>query len=312
MDNQSPRLAAVALLCASLAAPVRAAVSAGVSEATGNNGYQSIRGTASVDIGQSWTLTPNYTRYKTDFTNGAYNDYGLRLGYETGPLALGVNGSVLPVVNGYSQASAGGDLTFTLTPGGSPHGRKMAGPDSDGAQTFGAGLAAVDLGVAVQQIEHRDDLQTNGSGPFGPTSSRAAPYELGQTDLSAFAGLKFLFTELSAQVTKSRYDKSLSGQQNVRAAPYLSLVGVTGIAQGFPDVGYNLRLKWKTLPFVQPYVTFTHETYQLGETPSNAFQAGGTVGLQMLSVNAGWEHVSQTGTPSRDYITVGAGLNFGS
>jgi hypothetical protein len=307
---------AAALLAAALAAPARAAVSAGVSEATGNNDYQSVRGNASVDIGDSWTLSPNYTRYKTDFTNGTYNDYGARLGFETGPLALGVNGSVLPAVDGYSQGSFGGDLTFTLTPEGSPHGRKMAGPDSSGADagTFGAGLAAVDVGVSVQRTQHRDDLmlQTPGSSPFGPTTARATPYELGQTDLSAFAGLKFLFTELSAQVVKSQYDKSLSGTQSVRAAPYLSLLGVTGIEQGYPDLGYNLRLKWKTLPLVQPYATYTHMTYELGESPSNAFQVGGTVGLKMLNVNAGWEHYSQVGTPSRDYVTVGAGLNFGS
>jgi hypothetical protein len=305
-------LIAAALLFA-FAPSARAAVSGGVSEATGNNGYQSVRANGSVDVGDSWTLTPSYVRYKTDFTNGTYNDYGARLGYETGPLALGVNGSVLPAVNGYSQGSFGGDLTFTLTPAGSPHGHKMAGPDSQGmdAQTFGVGLAAVDLGVSVQQTQHRDDLESTNSNPFGPTTSRANPFELGQTDLSAFAGLKFLFTELSAQVVKSQYEKTLDGQ-NLRAAPYLSLLGVTAIGQGYTDVGYNLRLKWKTLPFVQPYAEYTHQTYKLGESPSNAFQVGGTVGLKMLSVDAGWEHVSQTGTPARDYIMVGAGLNFGS
>jgi hypothetical protein len=298
------------------AAPSRAAVSVGVSEATGNDGYQSVHADGSVDIGDSWTLSPNYTRYKTDFTNGTYNDYGARLGFETGPLALGANASVLPSVNGYSQASVGGDLTFTLTPGGSPHGHKMAGPDSQGAdaQTFGAGLAAVDLGVAVQQTEHRDDqmLATPGGNPFGPVTARANPLELGQTDLSAFGGLKFLFTELSAQVVKSQYDRNLSGAQTLRAAPYYSLLGAMGIEQGYPEVGYNLKLKWKTLPFVQPYIAYTHMTYELGESPSNAFQAGGTVGLKMLNVSAGWEHYTQTGTQTRDYITVGAGLNFGS
>jgi hypothetical protein len=314
MNRTSLRLAATAALAAVLAAPARAAVSASVSEATGNNDYQSVYGKASVDIGDAWTLSPNYTRYRTDFTNGTYNDYGLRIGYESGPLALGVSGALLPVVNGYSQGDVGGDLTFTLRPGGSPHGRKMAGPDSDNnAPTYGAGLTAIDLGVSVNEITHRDDLMTTpGSGPFGPTTARKTPLELGQTDLAAFGGLRFLFTELSAQVTKSEYDHRSLDSLNLRGAPYLSLVGVTGIEQGYPDLSWNARLKWKLMPIVKPYITYTHTTYQLGENSSNAFQVGGTAGFDMLNVSAGYEHFSQVGTPSRDYITLGAGLNFGS
>jgi hypothetical protein len=312
MNRTNLRLAASAFLAAALAASARAAVTGGVSEATGNDNYYSLAAKASLDVG-NWSVSPNYTRYRTDFTNGTYNDYGLRLGYETGPLALGVSGAVLPVVNGYSQGDVGGDLTFTLRPDGSSHGRKMAGPDSDdNAPTYGAGLTAIDLGVSVNEITHRDDLMTTTSNPFGPTTARKTPFELGQTDLAAFGGLRFLFTELSAQVTKSEYDHRGLDGDNLRAAPYLTLVGVTGIEQGYPDLSWNARLKWKMMPIVKPYIAYTHTTYQLGESPTNAFQVGGTAGFDMLNVSAGWEHLSQVGTPSRDYITLGAGLSFGS
>jgi len=301
--NRKKSVPLAVLLAAAAAASARAAIDAGVSETTGNDSYQSIHAHASVDAG-NWTLSPSYTRYKTDFTNGTYNDYGARLGYETGPLALGVSGSILPAVNGYSQGAVGGDLTFTLRPGGSPHGRKMAGPDSDNnAPTYGAGLTAVDLGVSVNEITHRDD--------FAPGASRQQPFSLGETDLSAFGGLKFLFTELSAQVTKSAYDRSLEGV-DLRPAPYLQLVGVNGVEQGYPDLSWNARLTWKMLPIVRPYISYTHTTFQLGEPNSNAFQVGGVAGFDMLNVSAGYEHYSQNGLNGKDYIMVGAGLNFGS
>lgn len=294
----------LAALLAAASSPARAAISGGVSETTGNNGYQSIRANGSLDIGDSWTLSPTYTHYQTDFTNGAYNDYGLRLGFEEGPLALGVSGSVLPAVNGYSQGAVGGDLTFTLRPAGSSHGRKMAGPDSENnAPTYGAGLTAVDVGVSVNEITHRDD--------DAPGATRLNPFSLGETDLSAFGGLKFLFTELSAQVTKSAYDRSLEGV-DLRPAPYLQLVGVNSIVQGYPDVSWNARLTWKMMPIVRPYIGYTHTTFELGEPNSNAFSVGGVAGFDMLNVTAGYEHYEQNGLQDRNYIMIGAGLNFGS
>ncbi|NNN06485.1 MAG: hypothetical protein HKL90_11340 [Elusimicrobia bacterium] len=317
---------ALCLCLAALASPARAAVSGGVSETTGNDSYQSVRANASVDIGD-WTLSPDYTRYRTSFTNGAYDDYGLRLGYENGPLALGARGSVLPKVNGYSQGTAGVDATFTLSPSGSQHTGKLAGPDTgvsggassaglaamgaDGMETFSAGLGRADIGVSANEILHQDDLMTVGSNPFGATTGRGKTFDLGQTDLSVYGGLDFLFTELSAQVTKSAYDRTLDGN-SLRAAPYLTLTGVDGIEQGYPDLSYNLRLKWSILPIVHPFITFTHTTYQLGESPSNAFEVGGAVSLQMLRVTAGYEHYQQTGLPSGDFLMLGAGLNFGS
>jgi len=304
----SRRLAILAA-AAVLAAPAYAGFSAGIDQSVGDHSYQTTHANASLDLGDSWTIAPNYTRYKADYTNGIYNDYGLRVAYESGPLALGVAGSVLPRVDGYQQGTVGGDLTFSLTPGGTTHGHKMAGPDSGSDQTFGAGLAAVDLGVSANEIMHSDQLQTVGQDPFGPTTSRAKAFDLGQTDLAAFAGVKFLITELSATVTKSYYDKVLDGQ-NLRAAPFLNITGISAIEQGFPDLSYTLRLKWKSIPVVQPYIAYTHTTYELSEPNSNAFEAGGTVGLQMLSVKGGYVHYEQTGLPNRDYIVLGASLNF--
>ncbi len=319
-------LCAVVSAVAALAAPGRAGVDVGVSDMSGSDSYQSVRANASVDIGQ-WTLTPDYTRYHTAFTNGTYNDYGLRLGYNDGPLALGARGSVMPKVDGYSQGSAGVDATFTLNPGHSRQGAKLAGPDSggsagnssaalsmmeaEGMPYIDTGLGRVDIGVSANEVMHQDDLQAAaGANPLdGATTSRGKTFDLGETDLSVYGGMEFLFTELSAQVTKSAYDRSLSGE-SLRAAPFLTLAGVDGIEQGYPDLSYNLRLKWDVLPVVHPFITFTHTTYQLGESPSDAFELGGAVSLQMLRVTAGYEHFAQSGTIARDYLMLGAGLGF--
>lgn len=307
-------LAAIAaVLCAVTA---RAGVTAGVDQTLGTAGYRGTKVRASIDVGDAAYLSPSFSTYRSDSSSGSFRTIGLRAGYETGPLAFGAEVTVQPKTNGYKREEIAGDVTFSLTPGGSKHGRKMAGPSSGGEETFGSGLAAVDIGAGLRLIRHSDDLQAApppgggpGPGPRRLAIARASTLTFGQTEFSVFGGLRFLVAEASVEMTKSRYDKNLDAL-NARESQFLQLSGVDSIVQGFPDTSANARLSWKSLPLVKPYVSYTHTTFKLGSAPSNAYEVGAKAGLDMVTVKAGYERYKQTGFVDQNFYTLGASLNF--
>ncbi|MFI5363881.1 MAG: hypothetical protein ACHQ49_18110 [Elusimicrobiota bacterium] len=305
---------AVLVTAAALAAPAAAAVNLGADQTFGTNDYRGTKANASIDLTDSLYVTPSFATYRTDESSGSLYQGALRVGYEQGPLSLGVTGAFVPKADGYSQNSVGADLTFSLSPGTTKHGHRMAGPDSQDNGSFGYGLAGIDIGGSINHITHKD--ADSAQGTSGESLRRqgpafATPFTVGETDLSAFAGAKFLITELSASVSKSIYDKTLD-DNHLRESPFLALGQYSAIEAGYPDSNYSVKLRWKTLPFVTPYAAYTHTNFKLGSRPSNAAEIGGTVGLDMLNVRGAYGHYSQSGFETRNYFTLGASLNFGS
>ncbi len=299
-------------LCAAAAAPAVAGFSVGAGQTFGTNNYRGTKANASLDLTDSFYVTPTFAVYRTDLSSGAHYQGGLRLGYEIGPFSFGVTGAFAPKTNGYKQNSVGADATFSLAPGGTKHGRRMAGPSSQSNETFGYGLAGVDVGVSGNHITHSDDNFAAGAAGAALRNAgavRANRFTVGETDLTAFAGAKFLITEISAGVSKSFYDKTLEGNQ-LRESPLLAFGEFSAIQAGYPESGYNAKIKWKMLPFVRPYVAYTHTNFKLGSAPSNATEIGGNVGLDMLNVKGAYGHYSQRGFASTDYFTLSAGFNF--
>ncbi len=299
-------------LCAAVAAPAVAGVSVGADQTFGTNNYRGTKANASIDLTDSLYVTPTFAVYRTDLSSGAYYQGGLRLGYEVGPLSFGLTGAFVPKSDGYKQNSVGADITFSLAPGGTKHGHRMAGPSSQNNETFGYGLAGIDLGVAGNHITHSDDYYatgTSGAGLRNAGAVRANRFTVGETDLSAFAGAKFLITEISASVSKSLYDKTLDNNL-LRESPFMPMGEFASIQSGYPESNYNLKIKWKALPVVRPYVSYTHTNFKLGSAPSNATEVGGVVGLDMLSVKGSYGHYAQNGFTSTNYFTLGAALNF--
>ena len=312
-------------VCAALAAPAAAAVSVGADQTFGTLNYRGTKANASIDVSDSLYVTPTFAAYRTDTSSGSLYQGGLRVGYEEGPLSLGVSGAFVPEHDGYKQNSVGADLTFSLAPGRARRGRRMADPASQSNETYACGLAGIGetsgcglggivVGGAVNHITHSDDFfaaGTSGDALRQQGAARAKRFVVGETDLSAFAGFRFLITEVSGSVSKSVYDKSLDNNM-VRESPFMALGEYTPIESGFPDSDYNVKVKWTILPFVNPYVSFTHTNFKLGSLPSNATEAGINVWLDMLNVKAAYGHYGQTGFLSRDYFTIGASLNFGA
>ena len=117
----------VFVILATLAVPAAAAgVSLGVDQTLGSDNYRGTKVKASLDLTDAIYVAPSFSTYRTDSSSGSFNTFVLRGGYETGPVALGAEAGVQPKTNGYKKSFVGADLTFSLTPGGSSHGRKMA------------------------------------------------------------------------------------------------------------------------------------------------------------------------------------------
>jgi hypothetical protein len=307
-----PTLLVVLAAAAASAAPSFAGVTIGADQTFGTSNYRGTKANASLDLSDAIYVTPTFSTYRTDQSSGSYYQGGLRVGYEVGPFSLGVSGAFVPKTNGYKQNSVGADVTFSLSPGGTKHGHRMAGPASESNESFGYGLAGVDIGASANHITHSDDFAaagTAGDAIRQQGAQRANRFTVGETDLTAFAGAKFLITEVSGSVSKSVYDRTLDNNL-VRESPYMGLGEFAAVEAGFPDSDYNLKIKWKTLPFVRPYVSYTHTNFKLGSAPSNATEIGGNVGLDMLNVKGAYGHYSQNGFTARNYFTLGASLNF--
>jgi hypothetical protein len=310
---------AVLAACAVLAAPAAAAVSVGADQTFGTLNYRGTKANASIDLTDSLYITPSFATYRTDISSGSLYQGGLRIGYEEGPLSFGLTGAFVPKNDGYKQNSFGADLTFSLSPGHTKHGHRMAGPASQSNETYGYGLAGIDIGGSVNHITHSDDYFASGTSGNALREQSLAPnnglrpnrFVVGETDLTAFAGAKFLITEVSGSVSKSVYDRSLDNNQ-LRESPFMVMGEYSAIESGYPDSDYNVKVKWVMLPLVKPYASFTHTNFKLGSAPSNATEVGVNVGLDMLNVKGAYGHYSQNGFQSRDYFTLGASLNFGT
>lgn len=305
-------LLAVLASGALLAAPASAGINVGADQSFGTNNYRGTKVSASLDLTDAIYVTPSFATYRHDQSSGSYYGAGLRVGYEVGPFSFGVQGSLVPKNDGYRQNAVGGDVTFSLAPGGTKHGHRMAGPSSQSQETFGYGLAGVDVGASVNHITHSDDYfaaGTSGDALRRAGALRAKRFTLGQTDMTAFAGAKFLLLEVSANATKTAYDKTLDGNM-LRESPFLAMGDFAAVEAGFPDSSYSLKAKIKTLPFVRPYAAYTHTNFKLGSAPSNAAEVGGVLGLDMLNVKASYGHYAQNGFTARNYFTLGASLNF--
>ncbi|MCK5582296.1 MAG: hypothetical protein KAI33_00820, partial [Elusimicrobiales bacterium] len=236
-------------------------------------------------------LKPALDYYKSDDSDGTYKIYSLRAGFDKDLYSIAGGLGSTPEVNGYKNTYAEGDITFTLTSNGSGKGR-LAGPQSSHGASGGKGLTRIDIGGAAKHISHK----TSGSK------------DVSQTDLSAFAGLKFFMTRLSMNYTASSYGETLNLTDH-SLPQALSITGLTFIGQGFPKSSVNLRLGWSNMPFVAPYVSYTKTKFKLATNDSKSYCAGANIDLTMLDVNVVYE-IYDNGSTKDNFLSLGASLKF--
>jgi hypothetical protein len=293
-----PSLLAGAVL---LASPAFAQFNVGITPTYGPASYKGLSVFGSLGYGGNWSLSPAYSQFSSDNTNGTVRNISARLGYDQTFWGAGVTVGTTLKVNGYTDYSAGGDFTVSISPSGKQVGVHRIGVGHAGAPE-GSGLARIDLGVGGLVTQHKTD-----------SSGTPASATLNQSDLYGAAGASLLGAEISAKLTKSYYDKDLTNTA-VPAPVRVPVDGLMTLINNYPDSSLRLGVELPLLPIVTPFVTYTETTYKQvgpftpGETRGTGI--GVRVGLQLLEVDASYQHVMVTGGTDQDFTSVGAGLRF--
>ncbi len=280
-----------------LCLPASAGVTVGADQTFGSGNYRSTKVHATVDLSEELYLSPSYSQYRSDYSSGTRRGIGARLGSDARLLGWGLEGNHQPKVDGYQRSSFGGDLSYFLVP-------------QD--ETFGWGLTGAELGVALTRTMHSDEFSAAGprvSGRRPPGPPRVETFSIGQTDFGVFGTVKFRHAWLSGGLTKSHYDKTLD-LGDARVIQALELSGLEGIVQGFPDLGWDLKLTWRTFPGVRPHVSWARTTFRLGDPPSDGLGLGGAVEAGRFTLKTSWERYIQAGAPKLDYFSLGTSVNF--
>lgn len=290
----SPVLAAaLTVLCA---LPASAENDAGLDLTFGSAHYFGAKLRGTLELKNDVYVAPSVQTYRSDVVGGTYRNFAVRAGQDRRPLSWSGDLSYLPKTNGYSRAGFGGDATYELL------------PNKDGDSS----AEKAEIGAAFEHLEHYDDSLPAGSTPQGrrgrgaPRTSRLA---IGQNDLSALAGASASELALDGRVTKSLYSANLDAA-NARVAQALALPGFGPVVQGFPDTSENLKLRWRGKTLIRPYVSYTHTTFKLAQTASNAYELGASSYFDKFSLKAAYERYLQSGFSDQNFVTIGATAYF--
>jgi hypothetical protein len=300
--NKQIRIAAVAALALLWAGQASAFwLNAGAKETTGNQNYNGVNIGGQLGF-DDFSLKPMFNSYHSDLSSGTFNSYSLRAGYDTKLFGIGVTGGLTPSVNGYSNQFAGVDAALSITPTGEGARERIGGRDQASGPSQGEGLARIDLGASAQYTNHRDHF-----GSHSQALGSAA--DLGQTDLTASAGVSLLRNLISVDFTKSQYDEN-PNSYNIRAPRVENVIGLAQVIQGLPDTSTNVKLVMSMLPLIKPFVDYTHTTFKAGEANSSSYAVGVSVEMAMLELSAAYQRYVQNGQSDHNYYTLGASVRF--
>ncbi|MFA5137960.1 MAG: hypothetical protein WC728_01915 [Elusimicrobiota bacterium] len=273
-------------------------VDAGYTETLGSGRYHG--GTVFVDLGSDFHVKPSYSYYNSDTSEGTWHSISTRLGYDKGPLGLGLTAGMAPKKTGYSTKSAGMDVSFSIGLGG----------DKDS----GKGLGRVTLGAGVLRTFHKDVYEFPGGWRrIAPLQWRYLPARSGtleatQTDASANVALSAFYNVLSVECTKSYYNRDL-GNANAVTRQIVRAAGAGSTIMGFPEFNTYAKLETSVLPVVTPFVTYTHTTYRL-QAHSHNYGAGADVEVWKVVATASFEKYRTEGAADQNYYNLGATFKF--
>ncbi len=239
-----------------------------------------------------FALEPTLTSYKYDtaaLKNKTYRTYGLRGAWEKEKYTVGAEAGTTPEVNGYKNIYAGGDITFSLMPGTGGHSR-LAGPGAHAVSGGGEGVARIDVGASLKQIQHTQAVT-------GSSDLKTA-----QTEASLFAGAKVLMLNLSASYTGYSYGDE-------KAVPQGFIPGLDFAVIAKPRSSVTARVDIpSTIPMITPFAAYTTTKYK-GAKDSSAVTIGGYVDLNMVVANVAYQNFDN-GSSNKSFVSVGAGVKF--
>ncbi len=294
-----------------LARPASAFFDAAAQERLGAEHYRETDVYA--DFGGAFHLTPSYRFYKSDYSNGGYNSWALRMGYDVPKEGVGLTVGSTPKQNGYMNEFAGLDAAMSLG-GASVSDSEPAGIDGRPLkEKQGKRRLGEDLGVGVTMTRHSEDFELSGAQAdalLPGLQSRPSPLTLVQTDFHGLAAVSWNGLWLGARVTKTLYDKNLS-QLAAAPAPLLELEGAGAVANGFPDLSVNGKIKASLSVPIEPYLSYTHTSFAVEYPDSDAYTAGAFVYVGRLRVNGFYEaYATHLGIGTLSFYSLGLGWSF--
>lgn len=286
----------------------------GVSQVGGSDNYRATTFQGTVGH-EGYTVKPRFSTYRSDSSGGTFNTLSTRLGYEDKLFTVGLTGGGTGKVDGYSNRFFGLDAAVSLTPTGKGPEKRISGKGESTGPARGKGVMRVDLGAEIRHTVHTDAFSTStpGSSTRGPGAPRAlrasGPLDIGQTDMTASAGVSLLGNLLSFDVTKSRYTKNLA-TAGARAPANTPVSGMLQAVQGFPDASWTARFETSLLPLVTPFAQYTYTKFEIGQPDGRGSTVGAYLELGIVEASASYEHYAQAGRPGQNYFTVGGSLRF--
>lgn len=277
-------------------------LTAGVLQSFGTDKYRGTEVYAAGSLG-SFSVAPEYRRYEETGLGAVRHALSLRLGWDGRYLGCGLSGGTIPRKLGYDAQFAGADIAVTLSPMGEGKIRRIGGSSRGGAPV-GKGLARVDFGGGLTVTRHRQ-----------AATLTAAKSELTQRELHAFVGASVVGLLASVRLAKFGYNKDPK-TSILPGAVWSPLSGHLRYANGYADASVNANLELPFFLMITPFVGWTYTRYRelpLTARPGDtkAYTAGLRVGLEMLAVEAQFQHVNASGPEKeRNYGGIGAQLRL--
>ncbi|MFA6435145.1 MAG: hypothetical protein WCW52_10655 [Elusimicrobiales bacterium] len=281
------KIIAVVTILAALGLNAAAYFDGGASVTTGPDGYRGTKLDLVIGSG-NLAFEPSMVSYTSDALDKTYRTYALRGALEAEKCTVAGFAGSTPKVNNYSNKFAGGDITFSLTPGEGGHSR-LAGPGSRGGARGGQGVTRIDVGAGVKYTAHTQTV--------GTTDKDTA-----QTEGSLFAGAKILMVNLAASYTGYKYGEE-------KATPQVFVPGHNFVLSAFPKSSVNVKLDLPGYPMVTPFVSYTGAKYKNGVDDSSAYLVGAYIDLSMVTANVGYQ-IFDDGSAKDSFLSVGAGIKF--
>lgn len=288
-------------LAGSIAAEAAPRLTGGLSPVFGSNDYEGWNGHLAFG-GDHLSISPEFRSYQFNGSNGRFNSATVRAGYDTRWFGMGVSGGRAFPKNGYSSYSGGADFAFTISPLGDKGIRRIGGSSRGGAPV-GKGIARIDFGGGFKATSHKQDGVT-------------ADTKLTEQEFHGFVGASVLGILVSGRLAKYEYSTDLRTAAALPNTSWTPLVGHLNSANGFADTSFHANVEIPFFPMIRPFANYTYTTFEPlanGVTPGDAkaISAGVRVGLELVAVEAAFQHVNITGSAKeQNFYTLTAGLRL--
>lgn len=297
------RLSFLAAALALAAAPARATgLNLGVTQSFGTDDYEATNVYAAFGLG-GLSVSPEVKRYSHETSGGGQTAVQVRLGYDSRLFGLGVTGGTSLKQDGFQATFGGADAAVTLSPGGEDGIRRIGGPGRSVAPV-GKGIARVDVGGGFMTSHFKQDA-----------AGASAESNLTQHEVHGFVGASVIGLLLSVRGSRFLYNDDLRNRQTLPSRAWTPIGGLVPYVNGLAKESVHVRGEFALLPLIRPSIHYTYASFEelvSGIRPGDkrAVGFGVAVGLELVAVEANFQHINTTGAKDQNFVSVGASLRL--